>query len=50
MNVSAIDYMINYIQAEKTFISGSLIRLEELDMQMHEASEIYNEVLKGVFI
>lgn len=38
------------MQNDKTFISGDLIRLEELDTCSNEAFEIYNEIKKGVYI
>lgn len=50
MKVNNIGTIAEYIQTEKTYISGSLIRLEGLDCQMHEAQEIYDEIMKGVFI
>ena len=50
MTINAIGTMANYILTTKTYISGSLIRLEGLDCQMHEAQEIYDEIMKGVFI
>lgn len=50
MTINAIGSIGEYIQDEKTYISGSLIRLEGLDCQMHEAQEIYDEIMKGVFI
>lgn len=50
MVVNAIGTISEYLQSTKTFISGSLIRLEDLNMQMHEASEIYDEIMKGVYI
>lgn len=50
MKVNNIGSIQEYLQAEKTYISASLIRLEDLDMPTHEANEIYDEILKGVYI
>lgn len=51
MNCNKIDKIINVLQPNKKhYLNASLIRLEDLDCQMHEAQEIYNEILKGVFI
>lgn len=50
MNVNAIGYISNYLQSDKTFISASLIRLEDLHAQTQEANAIYNELVKGVYI
>ena len=50
MTVNAIGSIQEYLQTEKTYISASLIRLEDLDMPTHEANEIYDEILKGVYI
>lgn len=50
MTVNTIGYITDYLLTNKNYLSASLIRLEDLDCQMHEAQEIYNEVLKGVFI
>lgn len=50
MNVNAIGYISNYLQSDKTFISASIIRLEDLGAQTHEANVIYDELVKGVYI
>ena len=50
MTINVIGSLENYIQSDKTYISASLIRLEDLDMPTHEANEIYDEILKGVYI
>lgn len=50
MNIKAVGNIAGYMQSDKTFISGDLIRLEELDMCSNEAFEIYNEIKKGVYI
>lgn len=50
MTVNAIGSIEDYIKSDKTFISGSIIRLEEMEMPTHELNELYNEVLKGVYI
>ncbi|MBR3210079.1 MAG: hypothetical protein IKF82_07460 [Bacilli bacterium] len=51
MSVEAIGYIQDYIMEEqKQFLSGKLIRLEELNLNSHEAFEIFNEIEKGVYI
>lgn len=50
MTINAVGSIVEYLQSQKTYVSGSLIRLEELNMPTHEANEIYNEILKGVYI
>ena len=51
MKVNAIGTIQDYLQEnERTFISGSLIRLENLGLDSQEAFEIYNELMKGVYI
>lgn len=50
MRIEAIGKMEDYIQEEKTYISGSLIRLQDFDMPTHELNEIYDELVKGVYI
>lgn len=50
MKVETIGTLENYIQENKTYISGSLIRLEDFDMPTHELNEIYDELVKGVYI
>lgn len=50
MNVNAIGTISDYLQSNKSFVSGKLIRLEELGLAYHEAIEIYQELEKGVYI
>lgn len=50
MNIQAIGTIEDYLQTERTYISGSLIRLESFNMPTHELNEVYNELTKGVFI
>lgn len=50
MNINAIGSIIEYKQAERTFIQGALIRLENTGLASHEVYEIYNELMKGVYI
>lgn len=50
MNVNAIGTIDEFLHTEKTFICGSIIRLEELNVPTHEANEIYDEIMKGVYI
>lgn len=50
MRVNAIGSISEYLQDTRTFISASLIRLEELNVPTHEANEIYDEIMKGVYI
>jgi len=50
MNVNSIGKIEDYIQTTKTFISASIIRLEEISAQTNIANEIYDEILKGVYI
>lgn len=50
MNVNAVGNITTYQQSEKTFIKGQLIRLEDLNLCTHEANEIYNEIMEGVYI
>lgn len=50
MNINAIGTIIQYQQAERTFIQGALIRLENTGLASHEVYEIYNELMKGVYI
>ena len=50
MNVNCIDYMINYIKEDKTFISGVIIRNEMIKIATHELNEISIELEKGVYI
>lgn len=50
MRINAIDILRSYIKTDRSFISGSIIRLEDLELNAHEANEIYNEFMKGVYI
>lgn len=50
MVVNAIGTLSEYIDTVRTFISASLIRLEDLNVPTHEANEIYDEMMKGVYI
>ena len=50
MKVEEIGTLEEYIQDSKTYISGSLIRLVDFDMPTHELNEIYDELVKGVYI
>jgi len=50
MNINAIGTIQEYQQAERTFIQGALIRLEDTGLASHEVYEIYNELMKGVYI
>ena len=50
MNINAIGTIIQYQQTERTFIQGALIRLEDTGLASHEVYEIYNELMKGVYI
>lgn len=50
MNVNAIGTIGDYLKLDKTFISASIIRLEDLHAQTHEANVIYDELVKGVYI
>ena len=50
MKVNAIGKIFDYLDTEKHFIKGNLIRLEEFDLCSHEAFEIYKEIEEGVYI
>lgn len=50
MTVNAIGSINGYKQSNLTFIKGQIIRLEDLDLDSHEAFEIYDEIRKGVYI
>ena len=50
MKVNAIGTILEYLQEERTFISATLIRFEELGLNSNEAYEIYLELMKGVYI
>ena len=49
MTVNAIGTVADYIKADPTFISANLIRLSD-DLDNHVSEEIYNELMKGVYI
>lgn len=50
MNVNAIGTIQEYMQTERTFIQGTLIRLEGTGLESHEIYEIFDELRKGVYI
>ena len=50
MTVNAIGTINEYLQQDKTFIQGQLIRLEGTGLTSHEIDEIYQELNKGVYI
>ena len=50
MAVEAIGFIKNYLLEDKQFLSGKIIRLEDLNLNSHEAFEIFNEIEKGVYI
>lgn len=50
MTINAIGTIESYLQTDRTFVSGKLIRLENLGLASHEAFEIYKELEKGVYI
>lgn len=50
MTINAIGTISEYLKDSKTFISGCIIRLEEMEMPTHELNELYTELLKGVYI
>lgn len=50
MKVNAIGTISEYLQEERTYISATLIRFEELGLNSNEAYEIYLELMKGVYI
>ena len=49
MTVNAIGTVADYIKASPTFISANLIRLSD-GLDNHVSEEIYNELMKGVYI
>lgn len=49
MTVNAIGTVADYIKADPTFISANLIRLSD-GLDNHVSEEIYNELVKGVYI
>lgn len=50
MTVDKIGYISQYQQSERTFISGTLIRLEGTGLANNELFELYDELKKGVYI
>ena len=50
MSIDAIGSIAQYIQTDKTFISGTLIRLENTGLPNNELYELYDELKKGVYI
>lgn len=50
MKINAIGKIFDYLDSTKTFIKGTLIRLEDFDLCSHEAFEIYKEIEEGVYI
>lgn len=50
MRVDKIDYILNYLQSEKTFIKATPLRIEGVDLSAVEMLEIFNELKKGVYI
>lgn len=50
MSINAIGSISAYMQSGVTFIKGQILRLEDLGVSCHEASEIYNEIFKGIYI
>lgn len=50
MSVGVIDTMSNYIHNIPTYIKGKIIRIENTDIDFHEANIIAEELNKGVFI
>lgn len=50
MNINSIDYISNFIRTNKTFIQATPIRIENVDLTALELSEIFSELMKGVYI
>ncbi len=50
MTVEKIGYISEYQQSEKSFISGTLLRLEGSGLANNELFELYDELKKGVYI
>ena len=50
MNINAIGSISDYQQDNRTFIQGTFIRLENIDLTGNELFEIFNEMKKGVYI
>lgn len=50
MTVMTIGTIREYLQPTASYIKGQIIRLENLDEDFHLATEIYNEINKGIYI
>lgn len=51
MSVGVIGNIIDYIQAEPSYVKGSIIRIDgNTQLDYHTLSELSNEIYKGVFI
>jgi hypothetical protein len=50
MSVGAIGLLGNYIQSERTFFKGQMIRYGGIDLDDHEAEELAKEFNMGVYI
>ena len=50
MTVMTIGIINDYIQTEKTYIKGQIIRLENLDNEYHVAKTIAKEINQGIYI
>lgn len=50
MSVNAIGTIEEYLSTDKAYISGILLRVEDLGLSTQEISEIYNELNQGVYI
>lgn len=50
MSLGVISKLSNFISEEKHYFKGRLIRIEELGEDNHIACDIYNELLKGVYL
>ena len=50
MSVGAIGLLGNYIQSERTFFKGQMIRYGGIDIDDHEAEELAKEFNMGVYI
>lgn len=50
MTINAIGSISDYLSNTPRFINCSLIRLEDIEVPTHEVNEIYDELLKGVYI
>lgn len=50
MSVGAIGFLGDYVQSERTFVKGQLIRYGGLNLDDHEAEELTKEFNMGVYI